>query len=142
MFSSHTIFVASQWTNEGNQAYDYGAIILSNAIDGVGQFGFTSLSDSDLQSLLVTILGYPAENTPDHETMWGDQGFLLGVSPTQIYYGMQTVEGMSGGPVFYTVGNDRYVVGIHNYGGDSPGNFATRITEPIANDITAWASGG
>lgn len=134
------IHSVAEWTQGGDQSYDYGCIVLPTPVDA-GNMGYTSLTDEQLKSLLIAILGYPAEQTPDHETMWGDQGFLTGVSPTQIYYALQTLEGMSGGPVFYTNGDDRYVVGIHNYGGGAYGNYATRISDPVANSITKWVKG-
>jgi len=119
-------------------AYDVGAIILPNAFAGPpGNFGCTRVpSDSELDSLLVALLGYPVGVAP--QTMWGDQGFLIGVSPIQIYYDIETEGGMSGGPVFYTEGDLRYIVGIHNYGGSSLGNYATRLTEPIKGAIESW----
>jgi glutamyl endopeptidase len=136
---SHSLHSVEQWTNGGDPAYDYGAVILPSAVDA-GNFGYKALADSDLQSLLVSLVGYPV-TSPDHETMWGDQGFLIGVKPTQIFYDIESEEGMSGCPVFYTDGEKRYAVGIHNYGGGSSGNYATRISEPVYNDINAWATG-
>jgi glutamyl endopeptidase len=61
------------------------------------------------------------------------------VQPTQIFYDLESEPGMSGGPVFYNKDGKRYAVGIHNYG-DSSGNYGTRISQPVYNDIAAWAS--
>src|SRR5262245_13709418 len=94
----------AEWTQQGDESYDYGRVVLPNPVDA-GNMGYTALTDQQLQALLIAILGYPAEGTADHETMWGDQGFLTGISPTQIHYAAQTREGMSGGPVFYTDGD-------------------------------------
>jgi V8-like Glu-specific endopeptidase len=114
---SHDLHSVLQWTDDGLEEYDYGAIILPEPFaNPAGYFGFSERTDGDLDNLMVSILGYPT-TTPDHETMWGDQGFLVNVLPTQVFYDMETEEGMSGGPVFYTKGDNRYVVGIHNYGG-------------------------
>jgi V8-like Glu-specific endopeptidase len=139
---SHNLLSVSEWTDQGNQAFDIGAIILTNAFEGPpGNFGYDRIpTNDDLQNLLVTLLGYPSEFTPDPETMCGDQGFLTGISPTQIYYGFESRGGMSGGPVFYTVGDDRYIVGIHNYGGSSLGNYATRLTAPVQRQIDRWGA--
>jgi V8-like Glu-specific endopeptidase len=142
---SHNLHSVAQWVSEGQEAYDYGAIILNTPVDA-GSFGLHDASDGDLQSLLVSLLGYPLlladDGTTvrsDNGTMWGDQTFLSSVQPAQIFYGMQALPGMSGGPVFYTFNGGRYVVGIHNYGSPS-GNYATRITAPVKKDILAWAS--
>jgi V8-like Glu-specific endopeptidase len=137
---SHNLHSVSEWKDQGNQAFDIGAIILTNAFEGPpGNFGYDRIpTDDELRDLLVSLLGYPSEGTPDRETMWGDQGFLTGISPTQIYYGFESRGGMSGGPVFYTVGDDRYIAGIHNYGGSNLGNYATRLTLPVQRQIDRW----
>jgi V8-like Glu-specific endopeptidase len=139
---SHNLQSVSQWTDQGNEAFDIGAIILPNAFEGPpGNFGYDRIpTNDDLRNLLITLLGYPSEGTPDSETMWGDQDFLTGISPTQIYYGFETRGGMSGGPVFYTLGSDRYIVGIHNYGGGSLGNYATRLTAAVQKQIDRWGA--
>jgi V8-like Glu-specific endopeptidase len=131
---SHNLRSVEQWTVDGLEAYDYGAVILPQPVDA-GFFGIGQLNDADLQNLLVSLIGYPT-TTPDHETMWGDEGFVVAVQPTQIYYDFETEDGLSGGPVFYTKDGKRYVVGIHNYGGAA--NYGTRISAPVFDDITAW----
>jgi V8-like Glu-specific endopeptidase len=49
--------------------------------------------------------------------------------------------GQSGSPVWVKVGNARYAVGIHTNGLVS-GNSATRIVQPVFNNIQAWKSQG
>jgi V8-like Glu-specific endopeptidase len=137
---SHNLHSVQQWTGEGQEAYDYGAIILPKPLDA-GFFGLSILPDADLQDLLISLLGYPT-TTLDNQSMYGDQGFLHSVEPGQIFYDMESEPGMSGGPIFYTKGGLRYAVGIHNYGGSSAGNYGTRISQPVYNDIKAWAALG
>jgi V8-like Glu-specific endopeptidase len=140
---SHNLQSVKEWTHDGDLDADIGAIILPNAFVGPpGHFGYDNiLSDADLEYLLVDILGYPdSKFSPDSLTMWGNEGLLSRPTPTRIFYGMQTVDGMSGGPVFYTDGNGRHIVGIHNYGDGEYGNFATRLTESVQNVIIGWAA--
>lgn len=132
---SHNLQSVEQWTQDGLEAYDYGAIILPQPVEA-GYFGFRNVADADLLHLLVSLLGYPTQH---NATMWGDQGFLLSATPTQIFYPMEAIPGMSGGPVFVTLDGKRYVVGIHNYGG-AVGNYATRINSVVWNDIRVWVN--
>jgi V8-like Glu-specific endopeptidase len=139
---SHNLQSVREWTDDGDETFDIGAIILPNAFAGPpGQFGYDRIhSDAELETKVIVLLGYPSEGTADHETMWGDQGFLVAASPSQIFYDMESREGMSGCPVFYTTGQDRYIVGIHNYGGGSLGNYATRFTAPVQKAIKGWVA--
>ncbi|SRR5712692_9730560 len=74
------------WVNNGDQNYDYGAIILPNGNLGnqVGWFGFASLSDASLNNLLVNNSGYPGDKP--FGTQWFNAGRITNVTARKIYY--------------------------------------------------------
>jgi V8-like Glu-specific endopeptidase len=124
----------SRWTEEQDAQFDYGAILLPEN-SSVGFFGYASLPDAELQDVLANVYGYPADKQPG--TLWGSSRKLSQVQPRTLIYNISTFGGQSGCPVFIKTGEERNVVGIHNYG-DLSGNSATRITDDVYDDIEAW----
>jgi V8-like Glu-specific endopeptidase len=124
----------SRWTEDKNAKFDYGAILLPEDTP-VGYFGYESRSDGELLHSLVNVYGYPADK--QEGTLWGHYRQLGQVLPRTLVYNISTFGGQSGCPVFLKNGDDRVVVGIHNYG-DVSGNSATRITDDVFDDIEAW----
>jgi len=124
------------WVNNGDQNYDYGAIILPNGNLGnkVGWFGFASLSDASLKNLLVNNSGYPGDKP--FGTQWFNAGRITAVTARKIYYMVDTYGGQSGSPVWRSLNGQRHAVGVHAYGGCP--NSATRITLPVYNNMLAW----
>ena len=124
------------WTRDAKPDYDYGAIILPDDTLGkrVGWFGFTALSDSELQNLLVNNSGYPADKPAG--TQWFNAGGINRVERMRIYYMFDTMGGQSGSPVWRKDNSKRHAVGIHAYGGCP--NSATRITTEVFNNMLQW----
>ncbi len=137
------------WEEHGQEAADFGAIILDEALDEeVYAFGFGPHTDAQLHGRKATIAGYPGElNEPPLEgTMWEDDDPpLFQPSASQLHYRIDTTPGQSGAPVFYlrpAPHNDAVAVGIHNYGQQGASNSATRITEGVTNLLVKWRDEG
>src|SRR6266542_2412050 len=86
------------------QASDYGAILLPES-SPVGYFGYASLSDTELQSMLVNVYGYPSDK-PDR-TLWGHYRLLSQLGPRQLFFKISTAAGQAGSPVFIKEGDHR-----------------------------------
>jgi V8-like Glu-specific endopeptidase len=136
---SDNLRTTDAWRSSGNQAQDYGAIILDdNLPDYLGTFDLDSLTTSQLGGLVVNISGYPAGRSG---TLWGHSDRLLTPSSSRLEYEIDTQGGQSGSAVFYMKGDDAVAVGIHNYGGANS-NFATRITDQVLNKLNSWKKEG
>jgi V8-like Glu-specific endopeptidase len=127
------------WTEQRIEACDYGAVILPRPVALPNHFDFRPLTNDDLKAILVNVFGYPGEKA--RGTMWGHWGQVTDVRPQRLRYLVSTSPGQSGCPVWVKSGQQRYVVGIHNYAGeDGTGNFGTRVTQEVWNNICAWLS--
>ncbi len=125
------------WTEEKSWEYDYGAVILPEPVRVSGSFGCRVLPDGTLRQLRYAhVAGYP-DDCPPPGALWGSSRSLTEVQARGLLYPISTFTGQSGGPVFFKQGPERYVVGIHTYGGPLA-NYATRITEDVYNNIMAW----
>lgn len=125
------------WTNGADPNYDYGAIILPTALGNVtGYFGFASLTNSSLNGLLLNNSGYAGDKP--FGTQWFNAGRVASVTARKIYYMLDTFGGQSGSPVWRFSNGQRHAVGIHAYGGCP--NSATRIVQPVFNNMMAWRS--
>jgi V8-like Glu-specific endopeptidase len=133
-FTSTSFRSVKGWTRDQKPANDYGAIILPQP-SVVGFFGYTPMTDAELSGRLVSVYGYPSDKPSG--TLWGHYRQLTQVLPRQLVYNIATIGGQSGAPVWDKDGEDRFVVGIHNYG-DVSGNSATRITNEVYDNIEAW----
>ncbi|MEU8545473.1 trypsin-like serine peptidase [Streptomyces roseoverticillatus] len=124
------------WTGSGDENYDYGAIILSTDLGAqTGWFGFGVWSDADLLQVTGNIAGYPADKP--YATLWYDARRIDSVGPRKVYYDIDTFGGQSGSSVYRIIGNDRYGIAVHTYGGARV-NSGTRITTPVYNNFVAW----
>ncbi|MDV3347823.1 trypsin-like serine protease [Leptothoe sp. ISB3NOV94-8A] len=128
------------WTRDRSPEYDYGAVILPNNTLGnrVGWFGFTSLSSSSLNNLLVNNSGYPGDKP--FGTQWFNAGRITRVTNRRLYYMLDTAGGQSGSPVWRYRDGQRHAVGIHAYGGCP--NKSTRITRPVFDRMLEWKNLG
>lgn len=149
--STASLHVPSQWVDLNNSGYDYGAIILPDAILGsqTGWFNLISLTDSDLTNRLFNIAGYPADK-PDSACsiipacqLWLDAESIGFVTDRIVSYAVDTYGGQSGSPVWYFDGG-WYVAAIHTNGYESPIcatglNCGTRITDAVLREINTWA---
>jgi len=124
------------WTQNNDQNYDYGCIILPNSTLGnrVGYFGFAALTDASLQNLLVNNSGYPADKP--FGTQWFNAGRATNITARKIYYMLDTYGGQSGSPTWRFQSGQRHSVGIHAYGGCP--NSSTRIVTAVFNNMMTW----
>lgn len=124
------------WTQNSDPNFDYGCVILPNASLGnqVGYFGFASLTDASLNSLLVNNSGYPGDKP--FGTQWFNAGRVTNVTARKIYYMLDTYGGQSGSPTWRFLNGQRHAVGIHAYGGCP--NSATRIVSQVFNNMMSW----
>ena len=135
-FTSTSFKSVTAWTNNGDENFDYGAIILaSNVGNTVGWFGYQVLSDGDLTASTVNIAGYPGDKPTG--TMWFQSNKVASVGPRKVYYDIDTAGGQSGAPVWRLVNGNRYGVAVHAYGGATT-NSGTRVTSPVADNIATW----
>ena len=124
------------WTQNSDQNYDYGCIILPSPTLGnqLGYFGFAALTDASLQNLLVNNSGYPGDKP--FGTQWFNAGRVTNVTARKIYYMLDTYGGQSGSPTWRFLNNQRHAVGIHAYGGCP--NSSTRIVTAVYNNMMTW----
>ncbi|MCL1807517.1 MAG: trypsin-like peptidase domain-containing protein [Oscillospiraceae bacterium] len=124
------------FVSSGKQDEDYGVIELSTAPD-VGAFGMSVESNSTLNSLFVTVAGYPSPVPTGQtaRTMWQHSGNTTSPTTSKIFYPIDTTTGQSGSPVYKS---GSYAVGIHAHGTGGTGtsannNSGVRITQDLFN---------
>ncbi len=124
------------WTASPNPDFDYGAIIIPVELgDTVGGFGFGVFTDSELLSSTVTVSGYPGDKPAG--TQWFDTRRVASVSPSKVYYELDTAGGQSGGPVCRVEDGEYVAVAVHAYGGTTA-NSGTRIVQEVYDNLMAW----
>jgi V8-like Glu-specific endopeptidase len=124
------------WTNNGDENYDYGAMIIPTALGNtVGWFGFGVYSDADLKASLANISGYPGDKPAG--TQWYDHRQIASVNSRKVFYDIDTAGGQSGSAVYRIINGGRYGVAVHAYGGATT-NSGTRIVTPVFNNMVAW----
>ena len=134
--TSNSFRSVTGWINNGNENYDYGAIILSRDLGNVtGWFGFGVYSDSDLLASTGNISGYPGDKPAG--TQWYDFHKIASVNSRKVYYDIDTAGGQSGSGVYRIINGGRYGIAIHAYGGTTT-NSGTRIVTPVFDNLRAW----
>jgi glutamyl endopeptidase len=134
--TSTTFWSVKGWTEDGDQNYDYGAIILPTDLGATtGWIGFGVWPDAQLLSSLANISGYPGDKPAG--TQWYHSRKITSVNGQKVFYDIDTAGGQSGSAVYRIVNGVRYGVAIHAYGGTTA-NSGTRITSPVYNNLTAW----
>jgi len=124
------------WANNGDQNYDYGAIIIpTNLGNTTGWFGFGVFSDADLRSAIGNISGYPGDKPTG--TQWYDAHRIASVNSRKVYYDIDTAGGQSGSAVYRIMAGGRYGIAVHAYGG-ATSNSGTRISSPVYSNMVAW----
>jgi V8-like Glu-specific endopeptidase len=124
------------WTQNGNENYDYGAIIIPTELGNtVGWFGFGVWPDADLLACTGNIAGYPGDKPAG--TLWYDYHRIASVNARKVYYDIDTYGGQSGSAVYRIIDGGRYGIAIHAYGG-SVTNSGTRIVTAVYNNMLAW----
>jgi glutamyl endopeptidase len=123
------------WTDDGDQNFDYGAIIIPSDLGNTtGWFGFGVYTDEDLRSAVGNISGYPGDKPG---TQWYDARRVDHVNARKVYYDIDTVGGQSGSAVYRVIGSARFAVAIHAYGGATT-NSGTRINREVYDNMVAW----
>jgi V8-like Glu-specific endopeptidase len=134
--TSSNFWSVTGWTSNGDENYDYGAIIIPTDLGStVGWFGFGVWPDSDLLASVGNISGYPGDQ-PDG-TQWYDHRQIASVNSRKVYYDIDTAGGQSGSAVYRIINGGRYGIAIHAYGGATT-NSGTRIVTPVFNNMVAW----
>ena len=131
------------WIQSGNQAFDFAAIITSQAYGNeLGYFGFSSLSEEELQGLQITVCGYSGDKPEDAkgEAQYYHTDAITGVETNILKYLNDTEKGASGAPIMYAKNNEISICGVHNNGieGNRTTNSGTRITDNIFQIIRGW----
>jgi V8-like Glu-specific endopeptidase len=104
----------------------------------VGILPIRILDDAELVGPTANLCGYPT----DLDDMQGKYQYyharrLEQVTPSRLCYDIDTHGGMSGGPLWLRIGEDRFVVGVHTNG--SPGgNWGVRISKRVADEMDGW----
>jgi glutamyl endopeptidase len=136
--TSRTFHSVVGWTEDGDENYDYGAIIIPTALgDQVGVFGFGVYTDSVLEGSVANIAGYPGDKP--NGTLWYDHQQIASASSRKVHYDIDTMGGQSGSAVYRIVNGNRFAVAVHAYGGAAT-NSGTRITTPVYNNLLNWKS--
>jgi V8-like Glu-specific endopeptidase len=124
------------WTNNGDENFDYGAIILpTNLGNTTGWLGFGVYSDTDLTNAVGNIAGYPGDKPSG--TLWYDARRIASVNARKVFYDIDTFGGQSGSAVYRIINGGRYAIAIHAYGG-ATNNSGTRIVKPVYDNMVAW----
>lgn len=129
------------WVIGRKRICDYGVIMLPSDFrqPGIGAFGFAAHTDAMIRGSRLNLAGYPGDKAAG--TMWYHGRAAKSISSNVITYDVDTGGGQSGSPVWQLRAGTRTVVGIHTNG--SPGgNSATRITQPVFNNLMAWRQEG
>jgi glutamyl endopeptidase len=124
------------WTNNGDENFDYGAIIIpTNLGNTTGWFGFGVYSDADLVNAVGNIAGYPGDKPSG--TLWYDARRIASVNGRKVFYDIDTFGGQSGSAVYRIINGGRYAIAIHAYGG-ATNNSGTRIIKPVYDNMVTW----
>ena len=124
------------WTNNGDENFDYGAIIIpTNLGNTTGWFGFGAYSDADLLSSVGNISGYPGDKPTG--TQWYDARRIASVNSRKVFYDIDTAGGQSGSGVYRVINGSGMGIAIHAYGGATT-NSGTRINQEVFNNLVAW----
>jgi V8-like Glu-specific endopeptidase len=134
--TSSTFHSVVGWTSNGDENYDYGAIVIPSQLGNtVGWFGFGVYSDADLLASIGNISGYPGDKPAG--TQWYDFHKIASVNTRKVYYDIDTAGGQSGSVVYRIINGGRFAVAIHAYGGATT-NSGTRIVTPVFNNMISW----
>ncbi|MNW44177.1 Glutamyl endopeptidase precursor [compost metagenome] len=128
------------WVQDGNQEYDYGAIILNSTIgNNTGYLGFRYDPNDAINQKPILNTGYPSDK---NGTQWYMKGIVNDVQERKVYYKLDTMGGNSGGPV--CLGETNQAICIHAYGGCAANrsNSGTRINRDVYANVLKWKEAG
>jgi glutamyl endopeptidase len=124
------------WTNNGDQNYDYGAILLPTELgQQTGWLGFGNFDDATIRSSVANIAGYPGDKPAG--TLWFHASDVVDVNALKVFYKTDTVGGQSGSAVYRYANGQRHAFAVHAYGGASS-NSGTRINAQVFANLQAW----
>ncbi len=124
------------WVDDGDQEYDYGAIVLDEPKgQETGWFGFGTYPDDELKTVVGNISGYPGDKPPG--TQWYAARRIHSVSARKVHYEIDTAGGQSGSAVYRIRNGQRHAIAVHAYGGGST-NSGTRVNQAVFDNLTAW----
>lgn len=127
--------VHPKWRNTGRGEFDCGVVWLPQPVpNSFGWFGFHAESDAALMAGSVVCSGYPEDKD---QTQWFDSSRIHRVSPQLLAYGLDTLPGHSGSPVFRNKATGPVAVGVHVYGNRIE-NLGVRITPEIEELFKQW----
>lgn len=128
-FTAKGSFFNPDWGRSFDPVLDF-ALLYIERNPGTGWFGFAAAADEQLQRVLVNVAGYPNDRV---DTQWFDGGRLASADRFFLYHSIDTAEGQSGAPIFWSDRDQRIGLGIHTYGVGRglPSNRARRITPEL-----------
>jgi V8-like Glu-specific endopeptidase len=136
--------VSQAWRSTRDPGADLGAIFLSgNPGASVGSLAVRLWSE---EASSVAVAGYPLAGGGGRQLQHRDS--VHHTDPTRLYYGVDTTEGQSGGPVLLGDPAEGVVIGIHAYGFEglpeplrgNHWNSGVRVTASILSQLLAWRS--
>lgn len=129
-------------------AYDYGVIILPEAIDQpTWPIACATTSDAELTSLTLNVAGYPAQPASIRGQLFrgvSRASLSKAAGNFRMFYPIHTLGGMSGGPVYdVSASHGRTVRGVHTSLVPVPGTIqpvgsAFRFTDQSIAIIGGW----
>jgi V8-like Glu-specific endopeptidase len=124
------------WVENGNEEYDYGAIVLDEPKGNeTGWLSFGRYADDDLKTVVGNIAGYPGDKAPG--TQWYAARRIDAVTARKVRYDIDTAGGQSGAAVYRIKQGKRYAIAIHAYGGATT-NSGTRINRAVFDNLSKW----
>lgn len=127
------------WTENGDDEYDYGAIVLDTPLGRrTGALGFGAYNNDTLTGVTGNLSGYPGDRGGGTQ-QWYMARRIASVGARKVFYDIDTAGGQSGSAVYRIKGGKRFAVGIHAYGvGSGQFNSATRINRPVFDNLQTW----
>jgi len=127
------------WTKDSSRDFDYGVIHLESGTvgDKIGNFEVRSFADPLFKNMSLKVSGYPADREQAQFQYFHERP-VQQVSPTRLFYDIDTFGGQSGSPIWQdTKENGLVAVGIHTTGGISS-NSGTRINDDVIDNLISW----
>ncbi len=126
--------VPSGWSDDQDNDYDYGAIILPSPLHKAGTLEILSMSDEELNSSTINVIGYPGDKPSG--TLWGSSGEISAVSERRLGYDADTFGGMRGSPLVLLGDDVNKVLGVHTSSGSATRGI--RFTTDVIQTINDW----
>lgn len=130
---SRELRAAAGWTTGGRASEDYGAIILEREFEGSpATLGTRIATDDELNAAgTARVSGYPVDKNREQ---WTHEDALVSLTPSEIRYWTDTLDGNSGAPVL----QKGVVVAIHNWPGCP--NYGVRVNDTVQRQLNEWLS--